>query len=130
MIQSDAFGYVNVLDKALDASWNRQTVIANNLANVDTPFYKRKDIDFASILENEITKTKYGTLDKAVRQMDPEDLEAYVYTDAENFSYRIDKNNVDVDTENVELASEQLKYQILSQSVKDQFSRFNTVTRS
>ncbi len=130
MIQSDAFGYVNVLDKALDASWNRQTVIANNLANVDTPFYKRKDIDFASILENEITKTKYGTLDKAVRQMDPEDLEAYVYTDAENFSYRIDKNNVDVDTENVELASEQLKYQILSQSVKDQFSRFNIVTRS
>ena len=130
MIQSDAFGYVNVMDKALDASWNRQKVISNNLANVDTPFYKRKDLDFASILEDEITKTKYGTLDKAVRQMDPEDLEAYVYTDAENFSYRIDKNNVDVDTENVELASEQLKYQILSQSVKDQFSRFSIVTKS
>ena len=130
MIQSDAFGYVNVMDKALDASWNRQKVIANNLANVDTPFYKRKDLDFASILEDEITKTKYGTLDNAVRSMDYSDLEPYVYTNAENFSYRIDRNNVDVDTENVELASEQLKYQVLTTEMSHEFARFNTVTKS
>ena len=96
----------------------------------DTPFYKRKDLDFASILEDEITKTKYRTLDNAVRSMDYSDLEPYVYTDAENFSYRIDRNNVDVDTENVELASEQLKYQILTTEMSHEFGRFNTVTKS
>ena len=36
MVSSGAFNYVNVLDKALDASWTRNSVIANNIANVDT----------------------------------------------------------------------------------------------
>ena len=36
MINSNAFDYINVLDKAADASWLRNEVIANNIANVDT----------------------------------------------------------------------------------------------
>ena len=51
MIMSDAFSYVNALDCAADASWRRQTLILNNLANEDTPGYKRKDIEFASVLK-------------------------------------------------------------------------------
>ncbi|MBQ2576037.1 MAG: flagellar basal body rod protein FlgB, partial [Lachnospiraceae bacterium] len=46
MLRSDAFSYINVLDKAADASWLRQTTIANNIANNDTPTYKRKDVRF------------------------------------------------------------------------------------
>ena len=34
MLRSDAFSYINVLDKAADASWLRQTTIANNIANI------------------------------------------------------------------------------------------------
>ena len=41
MINSNAFSYINVLDRAADASWTRETVIGNNIANVDTPGYKR-----------------------------------------------------------------------------------------
>ena len=37
MIQSNAYSYINVLDKALDASNLRETVITNKLANVNTP---------------------------------------------------------------------------------------------
>ena len=50
MISSNAFNYINVLDKAADASWTRESVIANNIANVDTPGYKRKDLNFESVL--------------------------------------------------------------------------------
>ena len=46
MIGSNAFNYINVLNKAADASWKRNEVIANNIANNDTPNYKRKDIKF------------------------------------------------------------------------------------
>ena len=46
MLSTNAFNYVNVLDKAADASWKRETVLANNIANVNTPGYKRKDLDF------------------------------------------------------------------------------------
>lgn len=40
MLSSDAFSYVNLLDKAADVSWQRETLISNNIANVDTPGYK------------------------------------------------------------------------------------------
>ena len=130
MLNSDAFSYVNILDKTLDASWTRQTAIANNLANVDTPTYKRKDVEFKNILESELSSPKYRSLDQAVPHADLDSLDAQVYTDHSNFSYRIDKNNVDVDTENVELASEQLRYQELTSSLRSQFSRFTTAAKS
>ena len=46
MIQTNAYSYINVLDKALDESNLRETVITNNLANVHTPGYKRREVDF------------------------------------------------------------------------------------
>ena len=44
MVLSNAYNYINVLDKAADASWVRNDVLANNIANADTPNYKRKDV--------------------------------------------------------------------------------------
>lgn len=46
MINSTAFDYVNVLTKAADASYQREAILANNISNVDTPGYKRKDLNF------------------------------------------------------------------------------------
>ncbi len=37
MLSSDAFSYVNLLDFTADASWQRQSLITNNIANNDTP---------------------------------------------------------------------------------------------
>ncbi|MBO6197933.1 MAG: flagellar basal body rod protein FlgB, partial [Butyrivibrio sp.] len=42
MINSNVFDYINVMDKAADASWTRNEIIANNIANIDTPGYKRQ----------------------------------------------------------------------------------------
>ena len=53
MINSGVFRYINVLDKAADASWARNEVLNNNMANVATPNYKRKDVRFESYLEGE-----------------------------------------------------------------------------
>ena len=36
MLSTDAFNYVNVLDKAADASWSRENILTNNIANVNT----------------------------------------------------------------------------------------------
>ena len=51
MINSNVFDYINVMDKAADASWTRNEIIANNIANIDTPGYKRQDLNFESELE-------------------------------------------------------------------------------
>ena len=43
MINTNVFDYVNVLNKAADAAWTRNDVLANNIANMDTPdVYKRQ----------------------------------------------------------------------------------------
>lgn len=123
MFSTNAYNYINVLNKAADASWLREQTIANNLANVDTPGYKRREVDFQSVLRRELGNMKYVTLDEKVDHVDLSRLNAYTYRDAVNYSYRIDRNNVDVDTENVELASEKIRYDALADSMTQEFSR-------
>lgn len=123
MINSTAFNYVDVLTKAADASWTRESVINNNIANVSTVGYKRQDIDFQSVLREELGNCKHKSLDNKINELDISDLKAQIYTDSANYSYRLDGNNVDIDTENVELASEQIRYDALTTSINSEFSR-------
>lgn len=127
MFSTNVFSYINVLNKAADASWLREETIANNLANVNTPGYKRKDVDFQSVLRQELGNMKYQTLDSKVEHADLSRLNASTYIDAAGYSYRVDKNNVDVDTENVELASEKIRYDALADCMTHEFSRLRSV---
>lgn len=129
MISSDAFGYINLLDNTADVSWQRQTLIMNNIANATTPGYKRQDIEFESVLRKELINTHERSLERAVNVLDDDGnhVEGIEYTDYENYSYRLDGNNVDMDTENVELASEQIRYQTLTTSVNNEVGRFKSV---
>lgn len=121
MIGSSAFNYINVLDKAADASWTRNTILNNNIANVDTPGYKRKDIQFESYLMNAMAGGE--SLDSNVANVDLSTLEATTYIDQASLSYRLDGNNVDIDTETAELAKNQIRYYTLLDSMNQEFSR-------
>lgn len=128
MIGSNAFNYINVLDKAADASWKRNEVIANNIANVDTPGYKRKDVQFESYL----TAALMGddSLESRVADAKLNRLDATVYTDNANLSYRLDGNNVDIDTESANLAENQIRYYTLLDSMTQEFSRLKSVLQA
>lgn len=129
MIQSTAFNYINVLDKAADASWRREDILSNNIANVNTPRYKRKDLDFEGTLKAELKNYQSVSLDEKVNNVNLNRLNPNVYRDYVNLSYRLDGNNVDIDTESVELASEQLKYMGLTTSISSEFSRMRDVIK-
>lgn len=129
MISSSAFHYVNVLDKAADASWQREQTIANNIANVDTPGYKRQDVEFESVLKRELGDSKYTSLDDKVSSIHLNHLQAKERTEYAGFAYRLDGNNVDIDTENVELASETLRYLGLTDSINQEFTRLKSVIK-
>lgn len=131
MFTTNVFDYTNILDKAADASWMRENVITNNIANIDTPGYKKQDVDFESVLQKALGKTKYSSLDKKVRELNQDlgKLTTTSYTDAANYSYRLDRNNVDENTENAELASESLRYQLLTTAITNNFSRMQTVLK-
>ena len=127
MINCTTFDYINLLTKAADASWKRETVISNNIANVDTPGYKRKDLNFQGVLTEELGRCKHESLDSKVSDVDLSRLDPQIYVDSANYSYRMDGNNVDIDTENVELASEQIRYEGLTDCINSEFERMKAV---
>lgn len=130
MITSGIYNYVNILDKAADAANLRNELLTNNIANVRTPNYKRKDLDFESVLQGELAGEK--NLSKAVKKANQnlETLDAQVYTDNASLSYRLDGNNVDINTEEARLAENQIKYQALVDLMNQEFARYNTVLSS
>ena len=128
-MSTGAFGYVNLLKSAADASWTREEVLTNNIANVDTPNYKRQDVEFSSYLANALQRSgkNSASLTQRVNNVNYNDLAIRTYTDNSTLSYRTDGNNVDLSTENVELASEQINYNALIDSMNNEFSRFKAV---
>lgn len=130
MITSGIYNYVNILDKAADAANLRNELLTNNIANVSTPNYKRKDLDFESVLQGELAGEK--NLSKAVKKANQnlETLDAQVYTDNASLSYRLDGNNVDINIEEARLAENQIKYQALVDLMNQEFARYNTVLSS
>lgn len=125
VIASGAYNYINVLEKGCDASWTRNSLISNNIANVDTPYYKRKDINFEQYLRNALVGG--SSLDDEIADVDLDELNALTYTDYGNVDYRLDHNNVDIDTESAELAKNQIKYYTMMDSVSQEFNRLKTV---
>ena len=127
MFSSNAFDYVNTLGTALDATALRNEIISNNIANVVTPDYKRKDIRFETELKQAFLRSDGSTVDATVKHLDLRELEPEVYTDYAELSYRYDGNNVDIDNENVILAKNQIKYNGLMASVNREFSNLKKV---
>lgn len=129
MFSSDIYNYINVMDKAADATWLRQTAISNNISNQSTPGYKRQDVDFEGTLERELNKSKYTSLDDKVKNLHMNHLNVETYTDSSNYSYRLDENNVDPEQEYAELASTQIRYTALINSMSSEYARIKSVIK-
>ncbi len=129
MIKTNAFDYINVLDKAADYSWLRNEAIANNIANADTPGYKREDVTFEKELKRALTFSRYESIDSKVKHLTTDSLEPRTYKDYQDYSYRLDGNNVDPETENVILAKNQLYYQGIMSSINSEFTNLKQVMK-
>lgn len=125
MLGSGAFNYIDVLNKAAKASWKRNEVISNNLANISTPGYKRKDVQFEPYLRSALTGD--GSLDERIARANKNRIEPTIYTDNSSLSYRLDGNNVDIDTESAMLAENQIYYNAILESMNQEFQRIRAV---
>ncbi|MDI6870343.1 MAG: flagellar basal body rod protein FlgB [Bacillota bacterium] len=109
------------LERALDGSVLRHQAIAENLANVDTPRYKRLEVEFAAALKAALAKQGTGV---PLTRTDPRHLPGGQAPLAEaqpsvwrvlETTGRADRNNVDLDAEMVKLAENTLLYNSLTQ---------------
>ena len=90
-MSSGIFGYVNVLKSAADASWLREEVLSNNIANVDTPNYKRQDVEFKTYLNSAIEQSgkPKATLTQKINNVDLSNIKTRTYTDNSLFMLSI-----------------------------------------
>ncbi len=119
----DLLNRIDFQKQALDVSSLRQDVIANNIANVETPNYKSKKVVFESILEDRMqagipmAKTNKLHMDTGFAGKP-----CYIQEDR-SFSNRIDKNNVNIDVEMANQAKNQITYNALVTQVSGQIRR-------
>ena len=110
--------------RALDASSLRQQVIANNLANVNTPGFKRQDVQFEDQLSRALAQKSNPCAPASSSAIDS--VHPCVVT-VNSTSERADGNNVDMEMENVNMAENTLRFDTLAQSVAGYFSGLKAV---
>src|SRR5687767_11705034 len=98
----------HALNAALGASGMRQQAIANNIANVNTPGYQRKDVEFDGALRKALEADAEG--DSSLLA----ELKPTVTTD-QRATMRQDGNSVDIDQEMADLAENNIRYNALVQ---------------
>lgn len=113
------------IEKALDVAWKRNEIISENIANVDTPGYKRKDVQFENYLNSEL---KHGSTSNFNSKLSNNDGIRVVY-DNINYSYRLDGNNVDIEREMAIMAENTIRYYTLINRISSQFNKIRTIIK-
>ncbi len=106
-----------ILGSALQATSFKNDVIQNNIANADTPDYKKREVHFEDTLNRELQNFSM------TGEIDFDKLKPTVFSDP--LSYRLDGNNVDLNVEMVEMYKNSVKYDTLAQSVMNNYKRIN-----
>jgi flagellar basal-body rod protein FlgB len=107
---------LNTLQGYLRLITERQQMIVSNMANVDTPGYHTKDVDFKSAMRQVMNESGDA-------QMQPASMEL------QGLPERPDGNNVNIDRESMMLSQTQLQFQLGVQLVKTQFSHLLTAIK-
>ena len=127
--------HLALLSRSLDFRTRRNTVLASNIANLETPGYKAKDLVFESALGAAMRASEPGPL----RVTDPRHLDgrnilplsdvrpALIRTG--NPLGNLDENSVDLEREMVKLGENQVVYQALTQMVSHKFAQLRLSIR-
>lgn len=113
---------INLLEKAMNGSTFRHSVLANNIANVNTPGYKRADVNFRSCfdeaLDNQLGLETTSPLHlKRINQKNSPEIVIDTQTTLRN-----DGNNVDIDIELATMSENNLYFNSLAQLLSSQLS--------
>ncbi|WP_449619374.1 flagellar basal body rod protein FlgB [Robertmurraya sp. Marseille-Q9965] len=121
---------ISTLENALNYSSTKQKVISQNISNVDTPNYKSKEVSFKSVLQNAVDSSM------SARRTDTRHIDfnghsssGISITTNNSTSYNNNGNNVDLDKEMADLASNQIYYNALIERINGKFSTLQSVIK-
>jgi flagellar basal-body rod protein FlgB len=123
---------INLLEKALEGSSLRHKVITNNIANVNTPGYKKMELSF----ENELAMA--AGLEEAQAEMARTHSKHMLPRNASyqpqirtvnNTSLRTDGNNVDIDAEMAAMTKNNIFYNTVAQRIGSYYTNIKTAIK-
>lgn len=126
----------NAITKGMDAAALRQKVIANNIANVDTPHFKRVEVNFEDTFKRALEKSPkrlvgFATSDKHIPinpATDFRDVKPAMWRQNDSFS-RNDDNDVDMDVEMVNLAKNEIQMNSLIEVLNRKYRSLSSVIK-
>lgn len=119
-------GTQSLLNRAMDITWRTQEVTADNIANVDTPGFKRSEVLFSKNLHKALSSGIHKKLAATHpghikgQLLKNEGCGSIIVDRITDSSYRNDGNNVDIDMEMASLAKNNLFYDCLGQSMNNE----------
>ncbi len=139
MFIGNSFGKtIDILHRTMDVSLLRRDVIADNIANSDTPHFKRSEVKFETALKKALDSEAPGRRLTA-RMTDPRHIPFERPVDYRTVGPRKtldfmttsknNGNNVDIEQESMNALHNQLSYQLMSQVVASHFGQINLVLR-
>lgn len=117
-----------IIKTGMDVAMLKQNVHAQNIANAETPRYKRKYVLFEELLREsmklQLTATDKSHIQSVHRLPQPKIKEEKA------LFYRNDENGVDIDFEMAQMTTNGLRYEVLARLMSKNIEYYNTVLRS
>ncbi len=101
---------ISFLERFLNVTSNRQQLVVNNMANIDTPGYRTQDIDFRAELQRAVGSPEQAAM-------------APIAHKVTGLLQRPDGNDVSLDRESMLLAETQIQFKVGIQFIRTEFHR-------
>lgn len=137
LLESGFMQVQDILQRTMSAALIKQEVIADNIANVDTPHFKRSEVTFESELNRALGSydpdpfLETLTHKKHIPFLKPKDyreVKPIIYLDYIT-TYRNDGNNVDIEKEMVDAKINTMRYVAMASRVNENFKLLSMVMR-
>lgn len=121
-------GSFQTIERSMDYSVLKHEVTAQNIANADTPNYKGKKVSFGNVFDEAVSAAKLQMTDPRHINGRSQKNPAIKLSDR-RVQYGHNGNNVDIDKEMSDLASNQIYYSILSERLSGKFNSLQNVIK-
>ena len=119
---------VNLIEQGLNYSSLKSKAISQNIANVDTPNYKAKKISFKSIMDQQTNALNHPSFKTDSRHYEfNKPVSKGLQIMNHNTNYNSAGNNVDMDSEMSDLATNQIYYNALVERLNGNFQTLKSV---
>ncbi|MCL2878589.1 MAG: flagellar basal body rod protein FlgB [Acidobacteria bacterium] len=119
---------LNAMESYMDRLSQRHKIVASNIANIDTPGYKTRDISFHATIDELLTEPSAGRLRLTrERHIDAEGVGPLnMVFEPKGLIERADRNNVDIDREMTKLSETSFGYSMMTQLLRGKYQKLST----